>query len=1157
MSKGEFLSSNLSRLHSEKARFDKNTAEWLAKVTRRDTDAPAATSVMASTLRSARSNGSSSTSRSSLFLARTAAKREVARLRIRHLQEERDLQEKELDIQQQREDDERKLKQQRERETLRLEHQREALKALHVLQEAEIERQVFEEELERGGYIPPEDLLPPETFKTAAQVTFNDKPLDRNVNSRPSTSRCLTRVNSVGRSTIEPLVDVEQTKPKLLFQDSTAQPRALTSKATNMWAETSLSPKPILELFKFDGNPTTYLQFVSVFESTIETVESDDQVKLLYLIQHCTGKAQSMIEYCLLLEPSHGFVKAKQILYETYGKRNEIARSYITNLLDGPPIKNDDSKALVDLAQRLEECNTTLEHLNYFSDLNCFQNIAKIVQKLPFAMQSQWLRFASNIERDGHEPNFSDLKRFIVNKADVAKSSYASALCQRSKRSSIPRVVSHSTLVSDQKKEANLLKCLFCHSTKHVLWKCPDFLQITVKERLQFMRQRRLCGNCGKLGHISKYCRSKAACTKVGCNQKHHVLLHRDERSNADPSKGNNSLNDHSIDSQPNVANFLGASVVSPSGKVFLNVIPVYVESGSKSVLTYAFLDQGSTTSLCADRLLDILDVTGEQTRFSLSTVSEQLVSRNGKNVSLTVRSLTGKKLFLQNMLSIRELPVDPNPALTTSEASAWPHLQDLHPPEVDGEVLLLIGVDTPEAFWVMEERRGNAGEPYAVKSTLGWSLVGPRALVNNVSESLDEPTIKINFLSASRQDLLDSQIHFLWRLDQVPTCDHNISLSKKDRYALRQMQQTKTVVKGHFQLGLPWKPGAPHLPDNYDQARVRLTQLKKRLTRNPAMKERYVKVINSYLLQGHAQLVPSEQSTCAGWYLPHHAVMHPHKAEKIRVVFDCAAKYGGCSLNDQLLRGPYFSNSLVGVLTRFRFDKIAVVGDIERMFHQVLVDPEDRRYLRFLWWPEGDLTEESRVYQMNVHLFGAASSPSCAQFSLLQSAEEQKDDFNEEVRLLIERNFYMDDCLFAAPTVDEAARLIEQVSTLLRNREFNITKWITNDKSLLQTIPEANRAKLVDIKDGDSNFSYQRVLGVLWDTTADCFRFRLNLRKVPFTRTGLLSVLSSVFDPLGFVAPLILTARLLFQDLCRRKYDWDDALLEEDVRIWRRWLDD
>ena len=91
---------------------------------------------------------------------------------------------------------------------------------------------------------------------------------------------------------------------------------------------------------------------------------------------------------------------------------------------------------------------------------------------------------------------------------------------------------------------------------------------------------------------------------------------------------------------------------MSPSGKVFLNVVPVYVEPGSKSMLTYAFLDQGSTTSLCADRLLDILNVTGEQTRFSLCTVSEQSVPQNGKNVSLNVRSLSGKKVFLQNVLS-------------------------------------------------------------------------------------------------------------------------------------------------------------------------------------------------------------------------------------------------------------------------------------------------------------------------------------------------------------------------------------------------------------------------------------------------------------------------------------------------------------------------
>ena len=100
---------------------------------------------------------------------------------------------------------------------------------------------------------------------------------------------------------------------------------------------------------------------------------------------------------------------------------NVIARSYIANLLEGPPIKNDYSKILIDLAQKLEECNTMLEHLNYTSDLNCCQSIVKIVQRLPFAMKSQWLRFASSIERDGREPNFTDLKKIYCKGSRCSK----------------------------------------------------------------------------------------------------------------------------------------------------------------------------------------------------------------------------------------------------------------------------------------------------------------------------------------------------------------------------------------------------------------------------------------------------------------------------------------------------------------------------------------------------------------------------------------------------------------------------------------------------------------------------------------------------------------------------------------------------------------
>jgi len=87
-------------------------------------------------------------------------------------------------------------------------------------------------------------------------------------------------------------------------------------------------------------------------------------------------------------------------------------------------------------------------------------------------------------------------------------------------------------------------------------------------------------------------------------------------------------------------------------------------------------------------------------------------------------------------------------------------------------------------------------------------------------------------------------------------------------------------------------------------------------------------------------------------WYLPHHAVHHPAKPGKVRVVFDCSAKYHGMSLNDKLLQGPDLTNFLIGVLTRFRQDPVAVMSDVEAMFHQVRVNPKDRSALRFFCWP-------------------------------------------------------------------------------------------------------------------------------------------------------------------------------------------------------------
>ena len=146
-------------------------------------------------------------------------------------------------------------------------------------------------------------------------------------------------------------------------------------------------------------------------------------------------------------------------------------------------------------------------------------------------------------------------------------------------------------------------------------------------------------------------------------------------------------------------------------------------------------------------------------------------------------------------------------------------------------------------------------------------------------------------------------------------------------------------------------------------------------------------------------------------WYIPHHGVYHPKKGS-LQVVFDGGATYQGTSLNSKLSQGPNLTSSLLGVLTCFRQEPVAFMGDIQAMFYQVKVAEEDRDFLCFLWWPDGDLSKELAGYRVTVHMFGAVSSSSCASYALRKTADDHSCDFSAETVKAVKQNFYVDDCL-------------------------------------------------------------------------------------------------------------------------------------------------
>ena len=129
-------------------------------------------------------------------------------------------------------------------------------------------------------------------------------------------------------------------------------------------------------------------------------------------------------------------------------------------------------------------------------------------------------------------------------------------------------------------------------------------------------------------------------------------------------------------------------------------------------------------------------------------------------------------------------------------------------------------------------------------------------------------------------------------------------------------------------------------------------------------------------------------------------------------MVLHCPAKHKVTSPNDKLLTGPDLTNFIVGVLMRFREEQVALSADNECMFHQITVAPGDREAFRFLWRPNGDLTQEPIDYRMEVHLFGATSTTSCFSFALKKTAEDNNCEFSEEIVKTVKRKFYVDDCL-------------------------------------------------------------------------------------------------------------------------------------------------
>ena len=370
-------------------------------------------------------------------------------------------------------------------------------------------------------------------------------------------------------------------------------------------------------------------------------------------------------------------------------------------------------------------------------------------------------------------------------------------------------------------------------------------------------------------------------------------------------------------------------------------------------------------------------------------------------------------------------------------------------------------------------------------------------------------------------------------------------------------------------------------MPNNRVQALNRLNGLLRTFKRKPGMQSDYLRFMSDVIDRGHAEIVPIEKSSESPipppavtteskenapanvWYLPHFGVYHPRKPDQIRVVFDSSCEFHGVSLNKELLAGPDLMNNLLGVLMRFRQESYGVMCDIERMFYAFHVNPEHRNLLRFLWFKDNDPRQEIIDYRMTVHLFGNGPSPAVATFGMRKTAEDGEEVYGEKTREFICNNFYVDDGLTSLPTEEEIIKLVQDAQACLRTGNLHLHKVASNSALVMEAFPPEDRAK--DMKDLDLRqdvLPTQRALGVQWNLEDDQLTFSVTLPDKPLTRRGVLSIVNSLYDPLGLVAPVMLVGKLILQKILilgREKMNdqplrWEDPLPLDLNDRWHCW---
>ena len=977
------------------------------------------------------------------------------------------------------------------------------------------------------------------------EIDAMNRAMETSVSSLSSTNKSV-KTDAAVPSTLPPVAAaIPSTLPPVVAAIPPFPPMVTPTTSTMVYQMPKLEPEI------FEGDVINYRSFILSFEHAVARFNHSSSDGYYSLLRYTRGKPHELVKSCLCRDFHKSYEDARMALDKYYGNDIILAQNYLDRLDTWPIIKPEYKNSLEEFSIYLLSCLNMLPNNSHLNALNSWKEIKKMTEKLPYNMRRQFRSRVTDLTRRNEPLLFETFVYFVQSEVDALKIPLFGEI-----KDSKP-VKIRQKLVNDKNVKYQVCstdesycsrKCICCGKENHHLDNCFFFVKKSLMERENFIKKHKLCFGCLLPNHMSKNCPAKLSCKK--CSRKHPTSLHKETDSRIPhhfPNKPTKSY--HYEEQRGNKEQALQASSMT-SSRITCPYVPVGIRQRGQStfIVTNMAMDNYATGCYMDEALLKRLNIKGKSEYLSLTTMNKNNSTIPVKIVEdLEILSLTSNDLCsIPKLYAKKEWPFKQSALLSEDDLKPYKELKEIPFRFVDENIGLLVGMNMPMILKPLEIVETSKNGPYASRHLFGWAFNGP------ISGHSDHRCFKTSASEDSLGEMIEN--YFSKDFDDEHS-DSKLSLDDQ-KWEDIVSKGIKLVDGNSYEIPLPFKEEVS-FPDNSKFALAQLNNLNKRLRNNAQLQEDYCTFMREMRQKNFVEEVPVDELNAASgktWYLPHHGVRHKQKG-KLRVVFNCSSKYSGVCLNDMLLQGPDLVNNLVGVLLRFREGKIALSADIEKMFYCVKIPTSDSNFLRFYWYKDDDIYSQPVAYRLRVHVFGAKSSPSCANYAL-QNCIANID--NEALKTKVKSSFYVDDFLLSIDTEENALNVLKSSTNCLAKCGFNLTEVCSNSKKLLKALPVEKLSKnLKNCIDLNDYLPSERALGLMWNSNDDQLCFDVKPTVDIVTKRSVLSAIFSVYDPLFILSPIIIPAKLFFQQICRLKLGWDEALPEDAKVFWHKWLND